>query len=232
MHICRSTPRCSWWRTPLTCVQMATENSTRSGVELREQRRERTAREIQQAAMSLFAERGYDGVTVDDIAHEAAISERTFFRYFASKDHLLVAEASRRIEIIHESLTGQPEDLDAWQALRTAVLDQSASEEHVGRNAAIWAHLTKEAPALLAKMIMHGALESTHNIEVELARRLGVPATDALPDVIMRVTLAAMQSAYLRWLEDDGSASLVDLTADALDLVGVGFAEAASRVSR
>jgi AcrR family transcriptional regulator len=208
---------------------MATDG-TRSGVDLREQRRERNAREIQQAAMSLFAARGYAGVTVEDIAAEAGISERTFFRYFASKDHVLVAEAGRRIDIVHDSLVRQDEDLDAWQALRTAVLDQSASEEQLGRNAAIWAHLTKEAPALLAKMIMHGALESTHNIEVELARRLGVPDTDALPDVIMRVTLAAMQSAYLRWLEDDGSASLVDLTAEALDLVGAGLAQAASRV--
>ncbi len=203
-----------------------TEDGTRSGVELREQRRERNAREIQQAAMSLFADRGYAAVTVEDIAGEAGISERTFFRYFTSKDHLLVAEASRRIEVIHESLTGQPDDLDAWTALRNAVLDQSTSEEHIGRNAAIWAHLTKEAPALLAKMIMHGALEGTHNIEVELARRLGLPDTDALPDVMMRVTLAAVQSAYLRWLEDDGTASLVDLTAEALDLVGDGLARA------
>jgi AcrR family transcriptional regulator len=205
---------------------MTSDDATRSGVELREQRRERNAREIQQAAMSLFAERGYAGVTVEDIAAEAGISERTFFRYFTSKDHLLVAEASRRIEVIHESLTGQSDDLDAWTALRNAVLDQSTSEERIGRNAAIWAHLTKEAPALLAKMIMHGALEGTHNIEVELARRLGVPDTAALPDVMMRVTLAAVQSAYLRWLEDDGTASLVDLTAAALDLVGDGLARA------
>ena len=59
-----------------------------------------------------------------------------------------------------------------------------------------------------------------------MARRLGVPDTDALPDVMMRVTLAAVQSAYLRWLEDDGTASLVDLTAEALDLVGDGLARA------
>jgi hypothetical protein len=78
---------------------------------------------------------------------------------------------------------------------------------------------------------MHGALEGTHNIEVELTRRLGVPATDALPDVMMRVTLAAVQSAYLRWLEDDGDTSLVDLTAAALDLVGGGLAGVANDVS-
>ncbi len=210
---------------------MTAEHAIRSGVELREQRRERTAREIQQAAMSLFAARGYADVTVEDIAHEAGVSERTFFRYFTSKDHLLVAEANRRIDVILESLTHQDDGLDAWTALRNAVLDQSASEERVGRNAAIWAHLTKEAPALLAKMIMHGALEGTHNIEVELARRLGVPPADALPDVMMRVTLAAVQSAYLRWLDDeDGTASLAALTADALDLVGAGLSQVAAAV--
>jgi len=212
-------------------VRMANPNGTRSGVELREQRRARTAREIQQAAMSLFATRGYAAVTVEDIAGEAGISERTFFRYFASKDHLLVAEAGRRIDMIHESLTQQDDSLDAWSALRNAVLDQSADEDRVGRNAAIWAHLTRQAPALLAKMIMHGALEGTHNIELELARRLGVPETDPLPDLMMRVTLAAVQSAYLRWLEDDGSASLVDLTSDALDLVGAGLSDATTRVT-
>jgi AcrR family transcriptional regulator len=209
---------------------MTSDAGTRPAVDLREQRRERNAREIQETAMALFAERGYADVTVEDIAREAGISERTFFRYFASKDHLLVAEAGRRIAVIHESLVTQRDDLDAWSALRSAVLDQSASEERLGRRGAIWAQLTKEAPALLAKMIMHGALEGTRNIEVELARRLGVPETDALPDVMMRVTLAAVQSAYLRWLESDASDSLVDLTTDALDLVAEGLAEAAARV--
>jgi AcrR family transcriptional regulator len=209
---------------------MTSDAGTRPAVDLREQRRERNAREIQETAMALFAERGYADVTVEDIAREAGISERTFFRYFTSKDHLLVAEAGRRIAVIHESLVTQHDDLDAWSALRNAVLDQSASEERLGRRGAIWAQLTKEAPALLAKMIMHGALEGTHNIEVELARRLGVPETDALPDVMMRVTLAAVQSAYLRWLESDASDSLVDLTTDALDLVAEGLAEAAARV--
>ena len=43
---------------------------------------------------------------------------------------------------------------------------------------------------------------------------------------MMRVTLAAVQSAYLRWLENEGAASLTDLTAEALDLVGAGLAQA------
>jgi AcrR family transcriptional regulator len=209
---------------------MASESGTPSGVELRERRRERNADEIRHAAMSLFAERGYAAVTVEDIAREVGISERTFFRYFSSKDHLLVAEAGRRLDVIRQSLATQDDELDVWSALRNAVLEQSASEERGGRSAAIWAHLTKEAPALLAKTIMHSALEGTHRIEVELARRLGVPETDPLPDLMMRVTLAAMQSAYLRWLDGHGNDSLTDLTAAALDVVGLGLVQAAQPV--
>jgi hypothetical protein len=47
---------------------------------------------------------------------------------------------------------------------------------------------------------------------------------------MMRVTLAAVQSAYLRWLEDDGAASLVDLTTEAIDLVAAGLAQSAAAV--
>lgn len=209
---------------------MVGDNGTLSGAELREQRRARNMDSVRRAAMTLFAEHGYAEVTVEDIAGAAGISERTFFRYFASKDHLLVAEANRRVEVIHASLAAQPPDLDAWAALRVAVLEQASGEERVGRHAAIWAQITKEAPALLAKTIMHGALEGTQRIEVELARRLGVPPTDPLPDVMMRVALAALQSAYLRWLDHDDE-SLTDLAADAFDIVGAGLAGAVPTIS-
>jgi len=48
---------------------------------------------------------------------------------------------------------------------------------------------------------------------------------------MMRVSLAAVQSAYLRWLDADGDDSLTDLTAEAIDLVGVGLAQAARGVT-
>ena len=64
---------------------------------LQQRRRLETAAEVSRVAMLLFAERGFDAVTVDEIAAAAGISPRTFFRYFASKDDI-VLQYRRRLD--------------------------------------------------------------------------------------------------------------------------------------
>lgn len=56
---------------------------------LRELKRRRTRRGIEDAALTLIADRGYDDVTVEDICATAEVSRRTFFNYFSSKDHAI-----------------------------------------------------------------------------------------------------------------------------------------------
>lgn len=56
---------------------------------LRELKRRRTRRSIEDAAITLIADRGYDDVTVEDICAEAEVSRRTFFNYFSSKDRAI-----------------------------------------------------------------------------------------------------------------------------------------------
>jgi AcrR family transcriptional regulator len=57
---------------------------------LRDRKRARTRRMVQAEALRLFADKGYYGTTVEDIADAAAISPRTFFRYFATKEDVVV----------------------------------------------------------------------------------------------------------------------------------------------
>lgn len=58
---------------------------------LRERKREETTARLKDAAIALFLKKGYDATTVDDIAHEADVSRRTFFHYFKSKEDVAYA---------------------------------------------------------------------------------------------------------------------------------------------
>jgi len=86
---------------------------------MRERRRRRVTRELERIALELFAERGFDNVTVDEIAAAADIHPRTFFRYFASKEHVLVGDPRGWLEDLHEAFLSHAE-LSVGAALRAA----------------------------------------------------------------------------------------------------------------
>lgn len=62
-----------------------------AALSLRERQRRFAMAEVERVALDLFAQRGYDAVSVDDIVAAAGTSQRTFFRYFTSKDEVVLA---------------------------------------------------------------------------------------------------------------------------------------------
>jgi AcrR family transcriptional regulator len=84
--------------------------------------RDRTRRAVQgelvAIAVRLFAENGYDEVRIDQIAEAAGMSKRSFFRYFASKDALLLGKYDRLGEDLAAALSARPDDEPTWPALR------------------------------------------------------------------------------------------------------------------
>src|SRR5439155_716872 len=74
--------------------------------------RERTRRavrgELAQLAVSLFVEKGYDETTIDDLAAAAGMSKRTFFRYFASKEELVMGKYEFFGQQLAEDLAARP----------------------------------------------------------------------------------------------------------------------------
>jgi AcrR family transcriptional regulator len=73
---------------------------------LRERKQRRTREAIIDAAMALFAERGFDGVTVTDIAQRAEVGRSTFFRYFTDKQEVLFADDAE----LHQLLVSAVDD--------------------------------------------------------------------------------------------------------------------------
>jgi len=88
------------------------------GLGLRERKKIQTKETIQREAYRLFEEQGYANTTVEQIAEAAEVSPSTFFRYFPSKELVLMADDLDRVTI--EALARQPADLSPLQAFRSA----------------------------------------------------------------------------------------------------------------
>jgi AcrR family transcriptional regulator len=92
-------------------------------VSIRERNRKLTRTRLADAASRLFLHRGYDATTVEDIAREAGVSRRTFFRYFPSKEEVFFADARDRLARFEAIVAERGLVGGAWAAVVGALLD-------------------------------------------------------------------------------------------------------------
>jgi len=195
---------------------------------LRERHRRRTAADLENAALDLFTERGFDGVTIDDIAAAADVSRRTFFRYFASKEDVILSDHPRRLDELQAELDRRPADEPALTALRHAILSLVSTYEENRDHMVRRFRLLTTTPALEARSLCLQRNWETSVTEM-LAARMGVdPAQDLRPGVVAATTMAAMRVATANWLAGGGQGDLPAIVADALDLLDGGLQAAAT----
>ena len=99
-------------------AQSPAPGGPREGESLRERTRRAVQSELIDAAQELFAQRGYEAVTVDEIAEAVGISRRSFFRYFGSKEALVLGKYDRQGESFAALLADRPAGEAPWAALR------------------------------------------------------------------------------------------------------------------
>ena len=190
---------------------------------LRERRKQLTAAELEAAAYRLFGERGFDAVTVDDIAAEADVSRRTFFRYFASKEDVLLADHFVQLARLREAMAARPADEPIVTALRNALMSMTVDFEDRKDMVILRGRLMRDTPSLQARSLVHQKLWEDAMQEM-VADRLGVdPVADLRPGVLAAATLAALRVAFTNWLVAGCNGDLIKLTAEALDLLDGGL---------
>ncbi|GLI03688.1 TetR/AcrR family transcriptional regulator [Phytohabitans aurantiacus] len=87
---------------------------------LREQTRSVVRSLLARTAIELFAAKGYDNTTLDEVAAAAGISRRTLFNYFRNKEDLALSSLAEQGDLIAARLAERPADEDPWAALRAA----------------------------------------------------------------------------------------------------------------
>jgi AcrR family transcriptional regulator len=97
---------------------------------LRERKKRETREAITRAAWKLFNRRGFDAVTVADIAAEAGVSEKTVFNYFPAKEDLVFGAGMERTAKLVEAVRARPRDTSIVEPFRRWTMDYLDRVEH------------------------------------------------------------------------------------------------------
>jgi AcrR family transcriptional regulator len=96
---------------------------------LRERKKERTRLELMAVAAQLFNDRGFDHVTIEDIAAAADVSPRTFYRYFPAKEDLILGSVEERGQALVDAIRARPDGEPILDSIRGIVREYAADFE-------------------------------------------------------------------------------------------------------
>lgn len=180
-------------------------------------------------AQDLFLERGYENTTVDQIAAAAGMSKRTFFRYFPSKDDLVIGKYDLFGDRMAEALDERPADEPVWTSMRR-VFDMTlgyVDDDHQRARNDAMESIVRSTPQLQA-----GYLEKMQRVQELLIGRVADRLTDASemphergtdprPAAIVGAAFACMQAARTTWFASDQKRPFAEVLDEAMGIIDV-----------
>jgi len=183
--------------------------------QLRAKRSEMMVLELETVALRLFEERGFANVSVDEVASEAQISVRTFYRYFPGKEDVLQVRIERRSEALRAALLARPPDEPPLHSLRVAYVDVlSAEDVELLRR---WITVVEATPSVLKGVLGGIVLKSQGVMAQFFASRLAVPSDALIPVVLAAAAGGVVQAAFTQWYIRGGD--LATAFSDALEVL-------------
>ena len=184
-------------------------------------RRATTWDHISNVAIDLFAARGFDEVSVDDVAEAAGIARRTLFRYYSSKNALPWGDFDAHLDHMRDLLHDVDPDVPIEKALRAALLAfNSFDEQETARHRQRMRVILETAALQAYSMTMYAGWRAV--VAVFVAQRLGTEPENLVPQTVAWTMLGVALSAYENWLADE-SVSLAQALGDAFDTVSDGL---------
>jgi AcrR family transcriptional regulator len=187
-----------------------------SAASLRDRRRAQLRDEIVLAALPLFAARGFDAVTMDDIAEAAGISLSTLFRHVAGKDDLLAGSVRPGGALIVANFESSPATEPVRRALAQAILRRIEQFGGQSPTVRLWRQAMASAPPRVRRAALLDDDERRRLVALVTARLPQRPELEA--GVVVSMMLAAAEYAYSCWLDRPAGPGLYELTSQALRL--------------
>lgn len=176
--------------------------------------------QVRMTAIELMLERGFARTSVDDIAHAAGISRRSFYRYFGTREDLVLGRTEDQVATLVAALAARPLDEDAWTALERAAQSLPDAGQPAGRSLA-FARLVLGDPDLRAHQLEQRASwrQALAPVVEERARRCGIGLDAVGATAVVAAALSCLDVAVAAWVEQGGQVPLAQLYERAVDAV-------------
>ena len=196
-----------------------THETTEPSAGLRERKKAEAKRALVAAALELFGQRGFDAVTVDEIAARANVSRRTYFRYFPTKEAVVMARRRDQLDALKDGLALAPTSASVRDAVRGPLLELARDYEANKRRILSERQLFASSPALtLADLDLDRAFE--REVATWLSPRIGKgEAARKRARMFAAALIAVLRVAIEDWADARGKVSLESLGDEAVDAV-------------
>lgn len=185
---------------------------------LRSRKKARTRAAIEEAALELFAEHGYDATTVEQIATRADVSTTTFFRYFVSKGEVLVGPQTEQVPVLQAAIRACPAGESDMEAVRRGVQAAWVAGADPDRTARIVRALISSAAAMGMRDVVGSGWSTA--VSEALADRRGLAPTDPGCRFAAQVGLLVFARALADWVGGRCRQPLDEAVDDAFGLFG------------
>jgi mycofactocin system transcriptional regulator len=162
-----------------------------------------THEKIVKAALELFSRQGFSRTTVDEIAAAAGVGRRTIFRYFPSKNDIVMSDFDRVLERLRGALGESDPELAMMEALRRAMVLANSHDDQQLPALRIQMTLITRDPVLQGHaMIRYAAWRRV--VAVFAAERTDCRPDDLMPQAIAYAALGTALAAFTRWVRTPG----------------------------
>jgi AcrR family transcriptional regulator len=177
--------------------------------------------QVAEIALELFLSRGFEKTTIDQIAKAAGMSRATFFRYFPTKEDVLLVMAEDYAWHARDALAERPDDEPVWTALRHA-LEPAVRQEGKDTAAALQtARAIVQSPSVRSRY-QERYLQLRELLHPEIVRRLALPDSaqvDPGASALIASALSCLDAAIETWVERGGTSTLPELLDQAMGAV-------------
>jgi AcrR family transcriptional regulator len=192
----------------------------------RERKKLETRAALESAALRLFAEKGYEQTTVEEIAEAADVAVRTFFRYFSSKQHVLFGDVAHdRVHRMRGELAARPRGEPILASL-SAVLDaMDITDPQEQQQIMIRLRLMERQPSLVGTYLR--LIHDLREIVAEfVAERTGLPVNlDPYPLMVASAVASSWDVSVRVWTATDGQLSLPAIRREVFATLTAGIRE-------